>query len=559
MIAAVRGEVMVRRPDHVVIDAAGVGYRLAVSAETLKAVPATGRDAFLHAELIARDDSLALYGFASEEERDLFGELISVSGIGPKVALAALSGGPVTRASAGDRRRRRKTLSGRARDRQTDLGADHRRAAREGRRRAGGGGRPGGPPTAPTRAALPATAWSTSATRRWRPSSCSTASRAARPRSWSPPPCARPARRGARRERDRPPAAFVLPDRSTICPPADEVRVHDARADVPDEDLDRSLRPRTLADFVNQVAGHRAAGDLHRGRARPRRAARPRPARRPAGPRQDLARPHRRRGDGRADGADGRPGPGAQGRRRLLPHRAGARQRLLRRRDPPPRPGGRGDALPGDGGRRAAGRARPGRRRAHRDAAAAAVHAGRRDHPRRPADDAAARPLRRLATGSSTTAPSTWPRSSCAPPASSGSRSTPRERRRSPPARAARRGSRTGCSSGCATSPRSRTAARSTARSPPPRWRCSRSTPAGSTAATEPCSTPSRPSSPAGRSGSRPWPSRSARSRTRSRTCSSPTCSSRACSSAPRAGRVLTPRAYDHLGLPVPDGARSLF
>jgi Holliday junction DNA helicase RuvA len=93
MIAAVRGEVMVRRPDHVVIDAGGVGYRLAVSAETLKAVPATGRDAFLHAELISRDDSLALYGFSSEEERDLFRLLISVSGIGPKVAIATLSGG----------------------------------------------------------------------------------------------------------------------------------------------------------------------------------------------------------------------------------------------------------------------------------------------------------------------------------------------------------------------------------------------------------------------------------------------------------------------------------
>ena len=93
MIAAVRGEVMVRRPDHVVIDAAGVGYRLAVSAETLKAVPATGREAFLHAELIAREDSLALYGFSSEEERDLFRLLISVSGIGPKVAISTLSGG----------------------------------------------------------------------------------------------------------------------------------------------------------------------------------------------------------------------------------------------------------------------------------------------------------------------------------------------------------------------------------------------------------------------------------------------------------------------------------
>ena len=93
MIAAVRGEVMVRRADHVVIDAGGVGYRLAVSSETLKAVPATGRDAFLHAELISRDDSLSLYGFSSEEERELFRLLITVSGIGPKVAIATLSGG----------------------------------------------------------------------------------------------------------------------------------------------------------------------------------------------------------------------------------------------------------------------------------------------------------------------------------------------------------------------------------------------------------------------------------------------------------------------------------
>ena len=93
MIAAVRGEVMVRRPDHVVIDAHGVGYRLAVSSETLKAVPAAGSETFLHAELIAREDSLALYGFATEDERELFRMLISVSGVGPKVGIAALSGG----------------------------------------------------------------------------------------------------------------------------------------------------------------------------------------------------------------------------------------------------------------------------------------------------------------------------------------------------------------------------------------------------------------------------------------------------------------------------------
>jgi Holliday junction DNA helicase RuvA len=93
MIAAVRGEVLVRRPDHVVIDAHGVGYRLSVSSETLKAVPAAGSETFLHAELVAREDSLALYGFATEDERELFRMLISVSGVGPKVAMAALSGG----------------------------------------------------------------------------------------------------------------------------------------------------------------------------------------------------------------------------------------------------------------------------------------------------------------------------------------------------------------------------------------------------------------------------------------------------------------------------------
>ena len=59
MIASVRGEVLVRRPDHVVIESGGVGYRLAVSAETLKSVPARGKQTTLHAHLVARDDSLS--------------------------------------------------------------------------------------------------------------------------------------------------------------------------------------------------------------------------------------------------------------------------------------------------------------------------------------------------------------------------------------------------------------------------------------------------------------------------------------------------------------------
>ena len=93
MIALVSGEVAVRRADHVVVACGGVGYRLAVSAETLRQVPAAGKPATLHTHLIVRDDALLLYGFASEAERDLFLLLIGVQSVGPKVALAVLSGG----------------------------------------------------------------------------------------------------------------------------------------------------------------------------------------------------------------------------------------------------------------------------------------------------------------------------------------------------------------------------------------------------------------------------------------------------------------------------------
>jgi holliday junction DNA helicase RuvA len=94
MIALVSGTVAVRRTDHVVVDCGGVGYRLAVSSETLRHVPAVGHEVVLHAHLVVRDDALALYGFASEEERELFLMLLGVQSVGPKVALAVLSGGP---------------------------------------------------------------------------------------------------------------------------------------------------------------------------------------------------------------------------------------------------------------------------------------------------------------------------------------------------------------------------------------------------------------------------------------------------------------------------------
>jgi holliday junction DNA helicase RuvA len=106
VIALLRGEVAVRRADHVVIMCDSVGYRAAVSAETLRHVPKVGEHVTLHAHLIVRDDALSLYGFHSEQERDLFLMLLSVQAVGPKVALAVLSGGSprelITAIAAGD-------------------------------------------------------------------------------------------------------------------------------------------------------------------------------------------------------------------------------------------------------------------------------------------------------------------------------------------------------------------------------------------------------------------------------------------------------------------------
>jgi holliday junction DNA helicase RuvA len=94
MIALLRGEVAIRRSDHVVVLCAGVGYHVAVSAETLRHVPAVGGETTLHSHLVVRDDALLLHGFHSEQERDLFLMLLSVQAVGPKVALAVLSSGP---------------------------------------------------------------------------------------------------------------------------------------------------------------------------------------------------------------------------------------------------------------------------------------------------------------------------------------------------------------------------------------------------------------------------------------------------------------------------------
>jgi Holliday junction DNA helicase RuvA len=93
VIASIRGDVISRFAGEVVIEAAGVGYKLAVSSETLASVPAAGEQARLFTHLILRDDAMHLYGFSTQAERELFLMLIGVQSVGPKVGLAVLSGG----------------------------------------------------------------------------------------------------------------------------------------------------------------------------------------------------------------------------------------------------------------------------------------------------------------------------------------------------------------------------------------------------------------------------------------------------------------------------------
>lgn len=90
MIASVRGEVLEIGLDHVVIEATGVGYRLNATPATL-ATLRRGEESRLLTAMIVREDSMTLYGFADAESRDLFGLLQTVSGVGPRLAMAILA------------------------------------------------------------------------------------------------------------------------------------------------------------------------------------------------------------------------------------------------------------------------------------------------------------------------------------------------------------------------------------------------------------------------------------------------------------------------------------
>ncbi|MBU2602127.1 MAG: Holliday junction branch migration protein RuvA [Actinobacteria bacterium] len=91
MIERVRGTVVALHVDGAVLDVGGVGFRLEMSRTTLRDLPQMGEPAVALTYLHVRDEALQLFGFSSEEERELFLRLISVSKIGPKLALAALS------------------------------------------------------------------------------------------------------------------------------------------------------------------------------------------------------------------------------------------------------------------------------------------------------------------------------------------------------------------------------------------------------------------------------------------------------------------------------------
>lgn len=92
MIAYIRGTLTEKDPTRVVIEAAGVGYELVISLSTYEALPREGAEAKLLTYHCVREDDEILFGFASEQEKEMFVKLTSVSGVGPKIAISILSG-----------------------------------------------------------------------------------------------------------------------------------------------------------------------------------------------------------------------------------------------------------------------------------------------------------------------------------------------------------------------------------------------------------------------------------------------------------------------------------
>jgi holliday junction DNA helicase RuvA len=94
MIAHLRGKLIARHPNQIIVETSGVGYDVTVSIPTFSELPGLGSEVALHIHTHVREDQLALYGFLRPEEKQLFEKLLTVSGIGPKLAITILSGMP---------------------------------------------------------------------------------------------------------------------------------------------------------------------------------------------------------------------------------------------------------------------------------------------------------------------------------------------------------------------------------------------------------------------------------------------------------------------------------
>jgi Holliday junction DNA helicase RuvA len=94
MIAHLRGTLLAKQPNQVIVEAAGVGYDVTISVPTYSELPRVGAEVALHIHTHVREDQIALYGFLQQPEKRWFEKLITVSGIGPKLAMTILSGMP---------------------------------------------------------------------------------------------------------------------------------------------------------------------------------------------------------------------------------------------------------------------------------------------------------------------------------------------------------------------------------------------------------------------------------------------------------------------------------
>lgn len=92
MIAHLRGRILEKSPNQTVVECGGVGYDVTISVATFSALPGEGADASLHVYTHVREDQIALFGFADRQEKRLFERLLTISGIGPKLAITVLSG-----------------------------------------------------------------------------------------------------------------------------------------------------------------------------------------------------------------------------------------------------------------------------------------------------------------------------------------------------------------------------------------------------------------------------------------------------------------------------------